>query len=177
MVPVVRVELKGLHLIEAAMRELPDRVSRKMLNDGLLLAARLVRDDAKQRAPRLEGDDPRWLRGQLRRSIRATRIRPREYSAEVIVSVRRLSKRALARIKRRQLKARAEGKNVRIGGRYSGDPFYWRFVEFGTARMRARPFLRPAFDAQKQKAVEAAIKFYRDQVQTELAKLGRRSGA
>lgn len=35
--------------------------------------------------------------------------------------------------------------------------FYWRFVEFGTAKMAARPFLRPAFEANKGRLV-AAIK-------------------
>jgi len=36
----------------------------------------------------------------------------------------------------------------------AGDVYYWRFVEFGTAKMAARPFLRPAFEAQKQNALE-----------------------
>lgn len=36
--------------------------------------------------------------------------------------------------------------------------FYGRFVEFGTARMAAKPFLRPAFDAAKGRANEAAQK-------------------
>lgn len=33
--------------------------------------------------------------------------------------------------------------------------FYGRFIEFGTSRMPARPFLRPAFDAMQSRAVEA----------------------
>lgn len=33
--------------------------------------------------------------------------------------------------------------------------FYGRFVEFGTARMAAKPFLRPAFDAAQPRAVSA----------------------
>lgn len=32
---------------------------------------------------------------------------------------------------------------------------YWRHVEFGTAEQPARPFLRPAFEANKSKLVEA----------------------
>lgn len=41
-------------------------------------------------------------------------------------------------------------------GRKRGDPrgaYYWRFVEFGTSLMQARPFLRPAFEAKKREAL------------------------
>lgn len=34
--------------------------------------------------------------------------------------------------------------------------FYGRFVEFGTSKMAAKPFLRPAYDAARQKALKAA---------------------
>lgn len=39
------------------------------------------------------------------------------------------------------------------GGR-GGDTFYWRFLEFGTKNMAARPFLRPAIDETKEAAVD-----------------------
>jgi HK97 gp10 family phage protein len=47
---------------------------------------------------------------------------------------------------------------VRYGRRYrrrGQDAWYWRFLEFGTSKLAARPFLRPAFDTMKEKAVEA----------------------
>lgn len=33
--------------------------------------------------------------------------------------------------------------------------FYGRFVEFGTSKMAAKPFMRPAYDAARAKAVKA----------------------
>jgi HK97 gp10 family phage protein len=42
---------------------------------------------------------------------------------------------------------------VRKGKKKEG-AFYWRFVEFGTKSMGARPFLRPAFEAKKNDAAE-----------------------
>ena len=39
------------------------------------------------------------------------------------------------------------------GGK-GGDTFYWRFLEFGTKNMPARPFLRPAIDETKEAAVD-----------------------
>ncbi len=36
-----------------------------------------------------------------------------------------------------------------------GDPFYAKFIEFGTVKMRARPFIEPAFLAKRRDAMEA----------------------
>ncbi|TDY23941.1 HK97 gp10 family phage protein [Paraburkholderia sp. BL6665CI2N2] len=38
---------------------------------------------------------------------------------------------------------------------WSKDAFYGRFLEFGTSKMAAQPFLRPAYDATKQAAAAA----------------------
>lgn len=40
----------------------------------------------------------------------------------------------------------------RAGKKYEVDPpeFYWKFVELGTVRMAARPFLVPAFESEKK---------------------------
>lgn len=38
---------------------------------------------------------------------------------------------------------------------WSKEAFYGRFLEYGTSKMAARPFLRPAFEAKKQAAAAA----------------------
>ncbi|WP_339098654.1 HK97-gp10 family putative phage morphogenesis protein [Pectobacterium brasiliense] len=35
--------------------------------------------------------------------------------------------------------------------------FYWRFVEMGTIKAPAHPFIRPAFDVRQEEAANAAI--------------------
>ncbi|GKX58347.1 HK97-gp10 family putative phage morphogenesis protein [Leminorella grimontii] len=35
--------------------------------------------------------------------------------------------------------------------------FYWRFVELGTVKMRAIPFIRPSFDSRQDAAAAAVI--------------------
>jgi len=51
---------------------------------------------------------------------------------------------------RRQMIGRAQ---IDIGP--TREAWYARFVEIGTSRMQAKPFLRPAFDAKKDEAVRA----------------------
>ena len=47
------------------------------------------------------------------------------------------------------------GKNKGKSGDTSQDPgVYGKFVEFGTKKMRARPFMRPTFDTTADKAVQ-----------------------
>lgn len=43
--------------------------------------------------------------------------------------------------------------------------FYWRFLEYGTPKMRAFPFFRPAFDHKKDEALERFKQRYREYVQ------------
>lgn len=42
-------------------------------------------------------------------------------------------------------------------GFFKGQEFYGGFVEFGTRKMRARPFMRPAYEAKKKQAKNASI--------------------
>lgn len=170
----LRVQFKGLSEISRAMRELPKRIDRKILNDGLLAGANIIRDEARQLAPVLKEPDPRWRPGALQRAIQSAKIAASrtQYAGEVIVRVRKLSGRQVAAFNRRQ----AKRKRVKQGWDRKPNPadaFYWFFVEFGAAGRPAQPFLRPAFERRKQQAVNAAIKIFQDRVQLEIAKLGR----
>ena len=145
------------------MLQLPQRLDNKLLNQGLIAGARVVRDEARRRAPVLKIPDPRRRAGTLRRSIRAMRIRPPHYAATAIVRVRGLTRKQIGAFK----KKRGAG-----GANNPNDPFYWRFVEFGTSTMGARPFLRPAFESKKEAAVRLAIATLRPLVAAEINKLG-----
>lgn len=50
---------------------------------------------------------------------------------------------------RKGLKYRQTGKK-----KVNRDGYYGLFIEFGTAKMAARPFIRPAFERKKQEAVD-----------------------
>lgn len=165
MAEMVKINIRGLREIHRAMDELPRRANRSMLNEGLLEGARLVRDEARAKAPVLADPDPRRRPGTLRRAIRAGRVRPQPGTAATVwVRIRSLTRRQIARFKK---------KNGASGAENPNDPFYWRFVEFGTSKMAARPFMRPAFEAKKEPAVRRAVEIFRDRVQAAIKKLYR----
>jgi HK97 gp10 family phage protein len=162
----VTMKITGAKEIADALRKLPEKMDRKVLEDGLLTGARLIRDDAKARAPLLQVPDARRVRGALRKAIQAIRARPEGFAAQVVVKVRRLTGRQIANFKRKTGKGSAANPN---------DVFYASFIEFGTSKMAARPYLRPAFQSMKEKAVAAAIARFRERIQAEVVKLGRTS--
>jgi HK97 gp10 family phage protein len=68
----------------------------------------------------------------------------------------------------------------RDGGHYASvsvgvrsKAFYWRFLEFGTRFIRARPFLRPAFEQVKVRAVQAAVERLQKRLANEIRKMGK----
>lgn len=159
------VKISGVREISAALHQLAGQVAeRKLVEKGLRAGATIVRDDARVRAPLLAVPHPHRIRGTLQRSIIVSRGRPEGRNPVMLVRVRPLSRSQIAKFKR-------AGGSSRENPR---DPFYWRFVEFGTSRMAARPFLRPAFESGKLRAVDAALGELRVLVGAELAKRGRR---
>lgn len=49
----------------------------------------------------------------------------------------------------------AVGRKGRIVTKYKDDPFYWRFLEFGTKNITAKPFIAPALERKRAEAVKA----------------------
>lgn len=169
---MIQIKVKGTKAILDAMAALPRRIDRKLLEQSLLVGAVITRDEARSRVPTLQKEyqypsgtvKPVGRRaGTLRRAIRAGRVRPEGSAAKVWVRVRRLTSRQVSAFKRKNKVSAALNPN---------DPFYWRFVEFGTSKMAARPFMRPAFEGTKFAAVRAIITDAGPRVQAEVAKLG-----
>ena len=123
---------------------MPLEIQKNPLRSAVSAGAKVVVDEAIRRAPQGET-------GNLRKAI--YRYRSRSQSAPgreaFLVGVRKGKKEYVDSAKNRRLK--------RVGKKYSveGEAFYWRFVEFGTSKMAARPFLRPAFESKKWEALEA----------------------
>lgn len=148
--------VQGVQDLVRKLNALPDAMKRRVLRNALASGARLVRDEAKRLAPVLSADNARSAPyrkpGTVRDAItvRTSKVARREGNVGVFVNVRpargaqyrteTLRSRILGvKVKRRTLKADSQR-----GARSRNDPFYWRFLEFGTKRMAARQFLQPA---------------------------------
>lgn len=140
----VSVKVEGLKDLGDRMKGLTEQMNNRIARAATAAGAVVIRNAAQQKVP--------VLTGNLKKNIIVKRIPKGEASltSEHIVTVRqgKLTK-----------KQRAAG---------LGDAFYGRFVEYGTARMPAQPFLRPAYDQNKEKAVQAI----KDRIEKRLAKAG-----
>lgn len=74
-------------------------------------------------------------------------------------------------IVRRSKKGKKVAGQVEVSVGPSTDVFYGRFLEFGTAHIAARPFLRPAFDDNYQAIIDAIRKRGLKRIEKEAEKL------
>lgn len=161
------VKVTGLAELNAALNRLADDVAIKHARGALAAGAALIRDEARKNAPQLTGKLKRAIYSMWMREM-STRERQTFF-----VSVRRGKK------FQGRTSTSKSGKTRTTADR---DAYYWTWIEFGHVsagpggqlkggtrrRERARsekraagkfvppqPFLRPAFEAKKQEAVEA----------------------
>lgn len=141
MANVETIQVKGLPELRARLQELARAPDRRSVTAALKDGAEIVRADAQRRAP-VSGHPHRLGRS---RSI----VMPGFMRAHLRVSaLRRTEFFASVAV---YVKQRA---------------FYWRFVEFGTRYIRARPFLRPALEVNRVKAAETIVARLRERIET-----------
>jgi HK97 gp10 family phage protein len=160
----ITVKITGIDDLKRALAEITPQLRKKVLLGALRKAARVVSGAAKAAAPVLSVAHPYRTRGLVKRkiSVRTSKIARRAGDVGVFVNVRpapgakykttRSSFVGIKTVRRTLVKASQRG------AQSATDPYYWRFLEFGTKKMRARPFLRPAAD----KLPEALAVFERE---------------
>ncbi|GIV35454.1 MAG: hypothetical protein KatS3mg031_2989 [Chitinophagales bacterium] len=150
--------------VEKALRDIPKALARKKVKKALEEASRPIVEGAKSRVPVAERVVKRYkplsagkraargkgnvvaeyYPGNLKRAIRILRGGKFSKSSAVFIGPK--------------VQKRGQG-----AGKFSGnrvDAWYFHFIERGTMHMRARPFLRPAFDENKEKVFHlASLKF------------------
>jgi HK97 gp10 family phage protein len=108
-------------------------VGGRILKKALYKSATVIRDDAIRRAP----EDTGRLKQFIGRSGGRVKTGDDRFQATVLVGLIRLTK--------------AQQRKTGL----TQDAYYGKFVEFGTRFQRAEPFLRPAFDSQKENFIDA----------------------
>jgi HK97 gp10 family phage protein len=128
---MIEAKVHGIPDLKAALRAVPEKLRMRALRNALAAGARVVRDDARRRAPVLSQADalraPFRTPGTVKRAIvvRTSKQARRAGDVGVFVNVR-------------------PAKSGQRGAKSARDPFYWRWLEFGRAGVVARPFLQPA---------------------------------
>lgn len=125
-----QVRVLGLPELRAALMALPIKLRQRALRNALAAGARLVRNDARQRAPVLE--QPLRRKGRIVRkpgtvrdaiSVRTSKVARRKGDVGVFINVR-------------------PAKGGKRGAASPDDPYYWRFINWGTKKgVPARRFL------------------------------------
>jgi HK97 gp10 family phage protein len=115
----------------AQLRSLDDVASESTLRQAAVAGARVIFDEAKVRAPV----------GVREYERKGTAIYPGFLRDHMLIAFDK--------------EQSVEGKLASYIVTWSKEAFYGRFVEHGTSKMSADPFLRPAFDARREDADRA----------------------
>lgn len=141
-----KIEIKGLKELDKQLAKLDNAAAGKALYSALNAAATPMVKTAKQRAA-LAPEPHEMAYGQgyvevkpglLKSAIRKRRLKRKEYTAIE--------------------QGAAIGIYIGKGTQQKLYPRYWHFIEYGTSKMPAVPFIRPAFDENKDEAVQIFAK-------------------
>ena len=145
-------EVQGLKELNALLQQLPLKLEKNILRGAIRAGAKPVADDIRRRAPELAEPDPRRVRGALKKSVRimSTQMSRGMIRGGVVAGGKTTVGRGKAKV--------------------AADAFYAHMVEYGTVKMTAKPFMRPAIDTRTQAAIDATAKYISDRVASELLK-------
>jgi HK97 gp10 family phage protein len=135
-------KVQGLAQLNSELQQLPVRLEKNVLRGMIRAAAKPVVEEARARAPVLKDEADGREPGALRRSVRAM---------STVVRGALVKGGVVAGSAKKTLKTKA-------------DAFYARFIEYGTAKMAAIPFLRPAAHGKSAAAIDAAARYVRERV-------------
>lgn len=153
----ISVKVGGLRELGQKMQQLGKKTANRIAVKAMRQGGAIIRDTARTKAPVLQENVPHRRKGTLKKSI-ATRTKIKQGRTETIVWVKGASQKQISRFK---------GKSGKGGAYNPNDPYYWRYVEFGTSKMAARPFMRPAFEQSKQQAANAITETLKAEIHKE----------
>lgn len=147
-------QVTGLADLEQRLLAFSDKIAQNIMNGAIRAGAVVIQREAKLYNSKSISEEAHWL-GKKNSKGRVL-IQPGELNAKGI-------KVRLAPRKSRSVPVEYW---VYVSKRY----WYWKFLEFGTAHMYARPFMRPAFEAKKSEAVDRIREYLAARIDKEAAK-------
>lgn len=123
----------GLGELQADFERLAKSVGNKIARDAVMAGARVARDKARSTAP--------VRTGKLKKNIIAVSVKQADTPGGATAGIR------VKNPTGKQSKAlKRPGKKGRTSKTDYESPFYWKFLELGTSKMQAHPFIRPSWD-------------------------------
>lgn len=138
----VTVKIAGIDALKRSLEALPDKMRRKALIKPMKSAMKVVLEAARAAVPVLQTPVPYRTAGLLKKrlTVRTSRVSRQDGNVGVFVNVRPATGAKYKTVAGKRVKK----KDSQRGATSKLDPYYWRFVEFGTRKTAKRPFLVPA---------------------------------
>lgn len=140
----VTVKITGLEKLRETLLEAGPKLAKRTVRQGLKAGAEIFVDSAKSHAPILKEGTPQRRPGELRDSI------------DMSIKLSTKEDRGVAHV---------GPKTTKGGG--SEQPGVWgMFVEFGSIHGAAQPYLRPAYEDSKERALAKFTDVMREGMET-----------
>lgn len=153
----IEFKIEGLDEVLRKLKVLPERFANRGMRRALRKGANVVRDAARANAKAI--DDPETRERIWKNIVVQGGGRRREKLAGG--PMMRVGVLGGARLK----------SDADVSGLSGGNTTHWRLVEFGTSKVAARPFMRPALQNNLTRATEAVVSAAVAELDKEVAKL------
>jgi HK97 gp10 family phage protein len=153
------VTMTGIDELSRKLEGLKYDVARKGGRSALRKAAQVIRDQARSNAQSI--DDPKSRDDITKNLSERWGSKFNKTTGDLMFRVGVLGG-AGGNMSRKQQE----------NGLPGGDTRHWRFVEFGTEKMPARPFMRPAMEQSAQRATDVFVSQYSAAIDRALKKAG-----
>lgn len=152
---MIKMEIIGLRELQKMLQELPEnverRVIRKALSRAMTPATRAIRNATYTTVQRRSG----LLRAGLKaRVIKARQREEGRIAAGVFTAT---AKAFIAKLRKAGKVRKYISKGRKTRGQVSDItvPFYWKFIERGTSKFKAAPYVERAFEAATPQVLDA----------------------
>lgn len=141
-------QIKGLDEALRRMRGIAPKLKKRGVGAALRKAAVIVRKAAAQSAKQF--DDQATQSNISKEVVVRTNAKKGRRAGGVAVEI------GVRGGAKAYVDNKANRRAGRVGDTYEGggNSFHWRFLEFGTSKMRAQPFMRPALANNQQAVIE-----------------------
>lgn len=159
------VRVEGLKELEKSLKALGDEAT-VAGRRALRREANMLRDALKEAAP-YSGDNAN--------TTKYRRLKARKGKRRILAGLVRMTDYGHLRDNIRVREAKARKDHTIVMMVHTGRAFWGSFLEFGTRKMAARPWMRPTFDGMQMGIVEGIKKQLGRQIELAAKRLARRA--